>query len=92
MSEITEHAYWQGKPDPRTRPHYCARQARRTPVIPWHNGYPTCVACGRDVRSSVRWPSDSGSSSVILLAGLLPILLAVVFLARLAGTVSGALS
>lgn len=30
-------------------PMYCPRQARRTPSIPTHNGYPTCIRCGADV-------------------------------------------
>lgn len=43
--------YW-GKrtDDPRDARAFCARQSRRTPAIPWHNGYPTCLACGRDTR------------------------------------------
>jgi hypothetical protein len=27
-------------------PAYCAKQARRTPAIPTHNGFPRCIACG----------------------------------------------
>lgn len=30
-------------------PMHCARQAKRTPTIPTHNGYPKCIACGTDV-------------------------------------------
>ena len=30
-------------------PMYCSRQARRTPMIPTHNGYRRCIRCGADV-------------------------------------------
>lgn len=31
-------------------PNYCARQARKTPLIPWHNGYAKCLSCGKQLR------------------------------------------
>lgn len=39
--------YWGDKTqDPREAPAYCAKQARKTPAIPSHNGEP-CLACGK---------------------------------------------
>lgn len=35
--------------DPRDDVNYCPKQSRRTPAIPWHNGIPTCIQCGRTV-------------------------------------------
>lgn len=52
--ELPEHlqSYWQGRiDDPRMYPNYCARQARKTPAIPWHNGEP-CLACGKKKRNN----------------------------------------
>lgn len=41
--------YWGDKTvDPRTAPNFCAKQSRLTPQIPWHNGYPKCLACGKE--------------------------------------------
>lgn len=40
--------YWgQRTVDPRDNPRFCLLQSKKTPTIPWHNGYPTCHACGR---------------------------------------------
>lgn len=36
---------WENYEDPRERPSYCDKQARKTPSIPWHNGFP-CISCG----------------------------------------------
>lgn len=40
---------WEGRVDPRTRPSFCEKQARKTPETPWHNGATTCSACGVDL-------------------------------------------
>lgn len=38
---------WANYPDPRDRPHFCAKQSHKTPSIPWHNGTTKCLSCGR---------------------------------------------
>lgn len=37
---------------------YCAVYARRTPSIPFHNGYPACIGCGA---RTAREPVSGGS-------------------------------
>lgn len=34
-------------------PMFCAKQAKRTPMIPTHNGWPTCLRCGFDTATAV---------------------------------------
>jgi hypothetical protein len=47
--------YWRNRmDDPRDAPAFCERQSRKTPTIPWHNGYPKCLSCG-EVQSPWAW-------------------------------------
>jgi hypothetical protein len=41
--------HWGARPDPRSRSSFCAKQAKKTPETPWHNGATACSACGKDL-------------------------------------------
>jgi hypothetical protein len=52
MSTLPEHlvkAWGHLTIDPRDNPRFCLRQSRKTPHIPWHNGYPRCLSCHEEI-------------------------------------------
>lgn len=44
--------HWSDRLDPRTRPDFCDKQAKKTPETPWHNGATRCSACKKPLEDN----------------------------------------